>query len=187
MPVWAAIIVGLGSGLAGSIVSTLLTISHERGAEFRGRMLQAAEDFLRQAETTRRAARRPRGTGAGPLGALLDAWDELVSAVVLVELLFGHDSEAAYWARETSNELKDVEDELRTALGEQPGLTVPTRELAISGHMQAAGQAMQRFGAVAAAQLRHQRTLTPLRPRRARDAGELARRTADGWVLPRGS
>ena len=45
-----AVVVGLGSGLVSSIVSTLLTISHERAAEFRSRMLQAAEDFLRRSE-----------------------------------------------------------------------------------------------------------------------------------------
>jgi hypothetical protein len=43
MPSWAvAVIVGLASGLLG----TLATIGHERGAEFRTRMLAAADDFL---------------------------------------------------------------------------------------------------------------------------------------------
>jgi hypothetical protein len=117
VPVWVAIVVGLGSGLASSMVSTLMTISHERAAEFRSRMLQAAEDFLRRAEAARRLVRRPRSTAAEePLDALLDAWDDLVSATIMIELLFGHDSEAAYWAREASNELKDVEEELRAVL-----------------------------------------------------------------------
>lgn len=173
MPVWVAVVVGLGSGLVSSIVSTLLTISHERAAEFRSRMLQAAEDFLRRAEAVRRRARRPRGTAAGePLDALLDAWDDLVSAVVLVELLFGHDSEAAHWAREASNELKDVEEELRSALEAPSDLTEPISEQQIKDHMLAAGQAMDRFGAAAATQVRRHRTLAPARPpRRARTAG----------------
>jgi hypothetical protein len=88
-----AIVVGLGSGLGSSMVSTLLTVSHERAAEFRSRMLQAAEDFLRRAEAARRLVRRPRSTTAEePLDALLDAWGDLVSAVILIELLFNRDS-----------------------------------------------------------------------------------------------
>ncbi len=138
-----------------------------------GRMLQAAEDFLRRAEAVRRLARRPRGTAAGePLDALLDAWDDLVSAVVLVELLFGRDSEAAHWAREASNELKDVEEELRSALEAPSDLTAPISEQQIKDHMLAAGQAMDRFGAAAATQVRRHRTLAPARPpRRARITG----------------
>ncbi len=173
VPVWVAVVVGLGSGLISSIVSTLLTISHERAAEFRSRMLQAAEDFLRRAEAVRRLARRPRGTAAGePLDALLDAWDDLVSAVVLVELLFGRDSEAAHWAREASNGLKDVEEELRSAVEAPSDLTAPISEQQIKDHMLAAGQAMDRFGAAAATQVRRHRTLAPARPpRRARITG----------------
>jgi hypothetical protein len=171
VPVWAAVVVGLGSGLVSSIVSTVLTISHERAAEFRSRMLLAAEDFLRRAEVVRRLARRPHDTAAGgPLGALLDAWDDLVSAVVLVELLFGRDSEAAHWAREASNELKDVEEELRSALEVPSDLTAPMSEQQINDHMLAAGQAMDRFGA--ATQVRRHRTLAPVRsPRRAHIVG----------------
>ena len=75
----------------------------------------------------------------GPLDALLDAWDDLVSAVVLVELLFGRDSEAAHWAREASNELKDVEEELRSALEAPSDLTAPISEQQVKDHMLAAG------------------------------------------------
>ena len=181
MPVWGAIVIGLGSGLVSSIVSTLLTISHERAAEFRSRMLQAAEDFLRRAEAVRRFARRPRSTAASePLDVLLDAWDDLVSAVVLVELLFGHDSEAAHWARKTSNELKDVEEELRAALETHSDLTAPIHGQRIKDHMLAAGQGMERFGTAAAMQARSRRTLTPARPpRRARIAGSARELTND--------
>lgn len=175
-----AVVVGLGSGLISSIVSTLLTISHGRAAEFRSRMLQAAEDFLRRAEAVRRTARRPRGTAIGePLDALLDAWDDLDSAVVLVELLFGRDSEAAHRAREASNELKDVEEELRAALDAPSELTAPISEQQVKDHMLAAGQAMDRFGAAAAAQVRRHRTLAPARPPwRARITGPVREVTA---------
>jgi hypothetical protein len=44
-PTWAVILVGLAGGLLGSAAATLLTISHERAAEFRTRMLNAADDF----------------------------------------------------------------------------------------------------------------------------------------------
>jgi hypothetical protein len=175
VPVWGAIIVGLGSGLVSSIVSTLLTISHERAAEFRGRMLQAAEDFLRRAEAVRRVARRPRDTTGEPLDALLNAWDDLASAVILVELLFGRDSEAAHWARETANELKDVEEELRAAL-ESSALTVPISEQRIKEHIQAGGEAMDRFAAAAPTQVRHHRTLIPGRLRRQAPITEPARK-----------
>jgi hypothetical protein len=41
VPLWAAILVGLASGALG----TLLVIGHERGAEIRTRMLDAADDY----------------------------------------------------------------------------------------------------------------------------------------------
>jgi len=44
--VWIALVTGLGSGLVGSVIGTMLTVSHQRAAEFRSRMLSAAEDFL---------------------------------------------------------------------------------------------------------------------------------------------
>jgi hypothetical protein len=44
-PTWAVILVGLAGGVIGSAVTTLLTISHERAAEFRSHMLNAADDF----------------------------------------------------------------------------------------------------------------------------------------------
>jgi H+/Cl- antiporter ClcA len=44
-PTWAVIVVGLISGALGVLLSTLLRISHERGAEMRGRMLDAADGF----------------------------------------------------------------------------------------------------------------------------------------------
>ena len=58
------ILVGLGSGLVGSVVGTQRTISHERAAEFRSRMLLAAEDRPSAPEQPRRPgqaspARRP--------------------------------------------------------------------------------------------------------------------------------
>jgi hypothetical protein len=75
------------------------------------------------------------------------------------------------WAREASNELKDVTEELRAALDAHSNsdLTEPIREQRIEDHMLAVGHAMDRFGSTAAMQARYHRTLTPARPsRRAR-------------------
>jgi hypothetical protein len=150
----AAIIVGLVSGLIGGLLGTLLTISHERAAEFRSRMFVAAEDFLRRAEAVRRRARPPP---AGlpryqALDLLLTAWDQLVSAVILVELLYGKDSEAAHWAREATSELSDVEETLRTAIEASPA-----SRAAIDEHMETAGVALGKFAEAAAAQVRRHR------------------------------
>jgi hypothetical protein len=46
MPVWATVLVGLGAGVVGTLLSTFLRISHERETELRSRMLHAADDFV---------------------------------------------------------------------------------------------------------------------------------------------
>ena len=83
MPVWAAIIIGLASGLVSSIVGTLLTIRHERGAEFRTRMLTAAEDYLRFGNESTvpllkeiRTAAQTRPVDEPRLNELMSALDE---------------------------------------------------------------------------------------------------------------
>jgi hypothetical protein len=150
----AAIIVGLVSGLVGGLLGALLTISHERAAEFRSRMFVAAEDFLRRAQEVRRRARHPPAglPPAQALELLLTAWDQLVSALILIELLYGKDSEAAHWAREATTELSDVEETLRTAIEASPD-----SRAAIEEHMQTAGGALEKFAEAAAAQVRRRR------------------------------
>jgi hypothetical protein len=44
-PTWAVILVGLGSAVVGSLLTTLMTISHERAAELRKHMLDAADEY----------------------------------------------------------------------------------------------------------------------------------------------
>ncbi|HUL27120.1 MAG TPA: hypothetical protein VLW44_15285 [Streptosporangiaceae bacterium] len=151
----AAIIVGLVSGLVGALIGTLLTISHERAAEFRSRMFVAAEDFLRRAETVRRRARRPpEGMPQyQALELLLTAWDQLVSAAIVIELLFGKNSEAAHWAREVTSELSAGEDSLRAAAGARPD-----PQAAGGGNPQGTGDALERFAEAAAAQVRRHRS-----------------------------
>ena len=44
-PTWAVVLVGITSGALASLVTALVTASHERAAEFRERMLNAADEF----------------------------------------------------------------------------------------------------------------------------------------------
>jgi hypothetical protein len=135
MLVWAAVVIGLGSGLAGSVVAPLLTISHQRETEFRSRILLAAEDFLRQAETVRRLARRPHGSGADdPLELVKGAWDDLVPSVIMIELLFGQ------WAQTAGNELSEVIDVLPAVTTREQAI-----DLAIQKQMDAASGAISNF------------------------------------------
>lgn len=52
VPLWAALLIGLGGGVIGTLVAQGL----ERGAEMRTRMLQAADDYLSAAIAAERAA-----------------------------------------------------------------------------------------------------------------------------------
>jgi hypothetical protein len=61
-PTWAVILVGLGSAVLGSLLTTFLTISHERAAEFRSRMLNAADQFSTAAIAARQQTRDTAGT-----------------------------------------------------------------------------------------------------------------------------
>src|SRR4051794_26871691 len=56
-PTWAVILVGLGSAVIGSLLTTLVTISHERAAELRAHMLNAAAEFSTGAITALHQAR----------------------------------------------------------------------------------------------------------------------------------
>jgi L-2-hydroxyglutarate oxidase LhgO len=55
-PVWVTVLVGLASGVVGTLLSTLLRISHERAAELRSRMLEAADDYVRALDDACRLA-----------------------------------------------------------------------------------------------------------------------------------
>jgi hypothetical protein len=98
------LIVGLASGLFG----TLATITHERGAEFRTRMLSAADEFLQvtgkitvQIRDAKTAASKPKPTAEElkpHIAALKDARSDLVTqGIPRIQLLFGEKSRA--WDR----------------------------------------------------------------------------------------
>lgn len=45
MPVWAAVVIALGSGICGGLLGTLAKIADERGAEVRREIIRATQDF----------------------------------------------------------------------------------------------------------------------------------------------
>lgn len=44
-PTWVTVVVALAAGLASGLLATMLRISHDRGAELRTRMVDAADEF----------------------------------------------------------------------------------------------------------------------------------------------
>lgn len=96
MPIWASVVIGLGSGT----IAAFATIIYQRSADRRSRRLDAAADFLAAAESFRRSVRRKQApTDEESLRIVHDAWDDLVPAVNLVRLLYGS----------ASDEVSDVE------------------------------------------------------------------------------
>jgi hypothetical protein len=119
-----AVLVAIASGLG----ATLLTISHERGAELRGRMLDAADEFSTRAVAALNVARNSFGeilvlSGEGPYvesdtirSEIQEAIDRLGLAVAeaqarqaRVRLLFGDESAAGLAAAEMITSLRDIE------------------------------------------------------------------------------
>jgi hypothetical protein len=120
-----AVLVAIASGLG----ATLLTISHERGAELRGRMLDAADEFSTQVVAALHVARNSFGeilmlAGEGAHYVESDPiWPEIKEAIdrvrlavneaqarqARVHLLFGHESAAGLAAAEIITRLRNVE------------------------------------------------------------------------------
>jgi len=71
-PTWAVILVGLGSAILGSLLATLLTISHERAAELRAHMLSAADEFSTGAIAALQQARVALGEVKNPARPIWD-------------------------------------------------------------------------------------------------------------------
>jgi hypothetical protein len=102
VPVWAAIVIGLGSGVVGTVLSTVLRISYERETELRQRGIQAADDFAVQGARIFAAvdeAITARDDSTPNEEAAMDAaravLRETEARVVRLQLLFGPDSPAA--------------------------------------------------------------------------------------------
>lgn len=60
-PTWVVVLVGLGSGVVASVLTAMLTISHERAAELRAHMLNAADAFSTGAIAALQQARNAAG------------------------------------------------------------------------------------------------------------------------------
>jgi hypothetical protein len=108
VPVWAAVVIGLGSGVASGLFGTLLSISHQRGAELRSRRLDAASEFLRRAEEVRRLARRGNQNPEFSVAFVRRTSGELIPAVSMIELLYGFWAKSTHYARGVGNELREV-------------------------------------------------------------------------------
>lgn len=146
MPLWAAIVIGLGSGVLGTLVS----VRHQRGAELRTRMLDAAAEFLQAAEGMRRAARKPRGEHLEEsLGVLRDRWDDLVPTVMMVELLFGRRSPAALQAQAAGSMFGDAIDSLEAGFAGDDAELAKAQPAVVQ-----ASHALERFADEAARQVR---------------------------------
>lgn len=72
-PTWVVLVVGLGSGVIGSVVTAVVQTSHERAAELRGNMLNAADAFATAVLEALAAARNTAGEVTKPRpDALID-------------------------------------------------------------------------------------------------------------------
>jgi hypothetical protein len=149
VPIWAAVVIGLGSGLLSGLVGTFATITHERGAEFRTRMLSAAENFIHVAEGVRQAVRVCRADLSDETYRTLEQrFDDLVPAVTLVELLYGHASATAVAARYVGSAVIDV----RSALSIGPDRW---DDESVDAAMNEFNTGIVSFGDEAARQVRH--------------------------------
>lgn len=161
MSAWETISVALGSGAVGTVIGTLLNNNHQRAAELRNMRLTASTEFIRRADTAIRFLRRPH-PGAhydDPFYAATDMWDQLVEAVQVIHLLFGHDCEPSEWARTTSNKIHDAREELLGVI-ETEGTSAQPAEV----HLSNAQEALDLFTTTARAVIWESRWL-PLRGR----------------------
>jgi hypothetical protein len=106
---WLTLVTGIGIG---GLLGTLMTISHERGAEFRSRMLTAADEFLQTVSALANSVapvrwaleREPRVDEevADALRTMEALYEELLPKAIRLELLFG-DSPTVHYAGEISD------------------------------------------------------------------------------------
>jgi hypothetical protein len=125
-PTWAVVLVGLAGGVLGSLLTTVLTISHERAAELRAHMLNAADEFSTEAIAALQHARNAAGeikkddaplddeTGwfRAEIRAYLDkanqAVDDALAKQARVHLLFGDESPAGIATTGVVSQLRNM-------------------------------------------------------------------------------
>jgi predicted NodU family carbamoyl transferase len=129
MPSWiVAVIVGVGSGLLG----TLIRIAHERGTELRSRMLTAADDFilaLNDADAALGNALQPlidylqgfapdheeeKPEALARYDASREAAQKVLNLLPRLRLLFGVDSKATRYADAAAHGLETAYSNLST-------------------------------------------------------------------------
>jgi hypothetical protein len=125
-PTWAVILVGLGSAILGTLLATLLTISHERAAELRAHMLSAADEFstgtiwaLQQARIAAGEVKKDDTTSLGDernfgpeiqahLDKANDHVDEVLAKQARIHLLFGDQSPTGLAAAGVTSQLRNM-------------------------------------------------------------------------------
>lgn len=85
-PTWAVVLVGITSGALASLVTALVAASHERAAEFRERMLNAADEFSTAAIVALQQARDVAGKIEDPRTPLRDPGSGFFGAEVSARL-----------------------------------------------------------------------------------------------------
>jgi len=170
-PLWVTLFVGLGAGVLGSLLTTTLRIRHEREADLRSRMLEAADEFVAAATKAnerigtlalRRSLAEVRagegGNLAAPAQADLDAlnplWDDASASLAetlrrlpRIRLLFGVDAASAERAGDVCRKHSEAMVELlefAAPRGEQAGAIAEEAETLVDEFSRAARADLQR-------------------------------------------
>jgi len=85
-PTWAVVLVGVVSGALASFVTAIVTASHERAAEFRERMLNAADEFSTAAIVALQQTRDVAGKIEDPTTPLRDPGSGFFGAEISTRL-----------------------------------------------------------------------------------------------------
>jgi hypothetical protein len=129
-PTWAVVLVGVVGGVLASLLTTTLTISHERASAIRPRMLDAADEFSTGTVAALQQARITAGEIKKDTSPIVDAngWfipdiksyldaannavDDVLGRQARVHLLFGDRSPAGISAGGVIAHLRDIESAL---------------------------------------------------------------------------
>ena len=113
---WVTLVTGIGIG---GLLGTLMTISHERDAEFRSRMLTAADEYLQAVSALATSVapvrwaleREPRVDAevADAIKTMEDILGDLMTKGVRLDLLFG-ESATVYYAGQVFDYFHDLRD-----------------------------------------------------------------------------
>jgi hypothetical protein len=127
-PVWVTIVVALASGVGTGLLATMMRVSHERGAELRAHMLNAADEFSVAVVAALQRMRNAAGETRRIVGDLVDpttAWyttewsrelddvnakiDDVTAKRARVHLLFGDLTPAGQAATTVVTHLRNMD------------------------------------------------------------------------------